>query len=175
MAKFYGIPCYSTAGVADAKVPGVQAVVEKIFSQLAVAQTGAQYIHYAFGLLDKTNVFSPLQAVLDDEHISIVRHIVRQPAFSKPEADKAVKEIQQVAGSSTQLFARYIRKALREGFVSPPYSFETAETEDAVLLKAHERLQEYLNAPEELPEKSVIDAVYNEIEGLLPWDAFTIS
>ncbi|MBU4211159.1 MAG: DUF4159 domain-containing protein, partial [Verrucomicrobia bacterium] len=32
MASRYGIPCYSTAGVGDAKVPGVQATVEKLIS-----------------------------------------------------------------------------------------------------------------------------------------------
>ncbi|MBD3267337.1 hypothetical protein GF373_11775 [bacterium] len=172
LAEHYGIPCYSTAGVGDAKVPGMQATIEKIFSQLAVAQAGAQYIHYAFGLLDKTNVFSPLQAVLDDEHIGIVRHIIRQPQIGAKEAEQAVEEVRQVTASSTQLFARHIRKARRMGLVSSPYAFETAENEDQVMAKAHDRLQEYMQEPAQLPAEALIEAVYKEIDGLLPRETF---
>ena len=64
LARRYRIPCYSSAGVGDAKVPGMQALYEKMLTHTYMAMTGAQYIHYAFGLLDRTNTFSPLQAVL---------------------------------------------------------------------------------------------------------------
>lgn len=174
MAQYYGIPCYSTAGVGDAKVPGIQATIEKVFSQLAVAQAGAQYIHYAFGLLDKTNVFSPLQAVLDDEHIGLVRHILRRPIFDQEKTDKAIKELRQVTASSTQLFARYIRKPRRQGLVSPPYAFETAEPEDAVFAKAYDRMQAYWQEDGECPPNDVVDVIYKEIDGLLPRESFNI-
>jgi trimethylamine--corrinoid protein Co-methyltransferase len=175
MAKHYGIPCYSTAGVGDAKVPGIQATIEKVFSQLAIAQSGAQYIHYAFGLLDKTNIFSPLQAVLDDEHINIVRDIIRQPVFSQQDAEQTVQEVKQVTESSTQLFARYIRKARKQGLVSPPYAFETSEAHDEVLSKAYERLQNYENAPTETLDETLWDTVYKEIPGLLPRTQFQLT
>ena len=54
LARHYRIPCYSTAGVADAKTPGMQAVFEKMLTHTYMAMSGAQYIHYAFGLLDRT-------------------------------------------------------------------------------------------------------------------------
>jgi len=75
MARFYGLPCYSTAGVADVKLPGIQATVEKLISHIVIALSGAQYIHYAFGLLDKTATFCPVQAVLDDAHIGMVKSL----------------------------------------------------------------------------------------------------
>jgi trimethylamine--corrinoid protein Co-methyltransferase len=168
MAKHYGIPCYSTAGVGDARVPGLQATIEKVFSQLEVAGAGAQYIHYAFGLLDKTNVFSPLQAVLDDAHIGICRRILRQPAFNKEETEDAVKEVRKVVASTTGLFARHIRKARRMGLVSPQYPFETHEEEDQVLVKALRRLEEILSAPGEKLEDRLIEKIYKEVPGLLP-------
>ncbi|MFQ5382751.1 MAG: trimethylamine methyltransferase family protein, partial [Dehalococcoidia bacterium] len=59
MARHYGLPCYSTAGVGDADVPGIQATAEKMLSLMGVPRAGAQYIHYAFGLLERTNVFCP--------------------------------------------------------------------------------------------------------------------
>ena len=174
MAKHYGIPCYSTAGVGDTRVPGLQATIEKVFSQLEVAAAGAQYIHYAFGLLDKTNIFCPLQAVLDDAHIGISRQVLRQPAFDKEETEAAVEEVRKVVGSKTGLFARHIRKAIRKGLVSSPYSFETQEEEDQVLFKAFQQLQEILSGPDETLEDALIQEIYKEVPGLLPIDYFEL-
>ena len=81
MARFYKLPCYSTAGVGDAKVPGTQATFEKLFTHLYMAMSGAQYIHYAFGLLDRTNSFCPVQAVIDDEQIGKVKHCLLEPDY----------------------------------------------------------------------------------------------
>jgi trimethylamine--corrinoid protein Co-methyltransferase len=174
MARFYGIPCYSTAGVGDAKVPGLQATIEKVFSQLQIAAAGAQYIHYAFGLLDKTNVFCPLQAVLDDAHISIVRQILRQPAFDEEEAASAVDEVRRVVGSKTRLFARHIRKAMRRGLVSPPYPFEAQGETDEVMAHAYHRLEDILSAPGETMPGEQVDRMYETVPGLLPRPRFAL-
>ena len=175
MARHYRVPCYSTAGIGDAKVPGLQSTIEKVFSQLAVAAAGAQYIHYAFGLLDKTNIFCPLQAVLDDAHIDIVRQILRQPAFDGAEVADATREVRRVLGSKTGLFARHIRKAMRKGLVSPPYPFETQEERDEVLSKAHRRLGEILSGPDERMEAELVDQIYREVPGLLPRERFELN
>ena len=174
MARHYGIPCYSTAGVGDARVPGMQATIEKVFSYLGVAAAGAQYVHYAFGLLDKTNVFCPLQAVLDDAHIGIVRDILRQPVFDREGTEGAVEEVRKVMDSGTRLFARHIRKAMRKGLVSAPYSFETSEEKDEVLSKAHQRLQEILSGPDEKMEEKLIRKIYDEVPGLMPRECFEL-
>ena len=174
MAHQYGIPCYSTAGVGDAKVPGIQAVVEKLFAYLAVAASGAQYVHYAFGLLDKTNVFSPLQAVLDDAHIGIVRQILRRPSFGVGEGIEAVGEVRKVMKSSTRLFARHIRKAMRQGLVSDPYPFETRESEDEVLVRAQQRLEEIMAEPDEKLDGALVEEIYKLVPGLLSRDRFEV-
>ena len=175
MARRYGVPCYSTAGIGDGRVPGVQATIEKVFSQLAVAAAGAQYIHYAFGLLDKTNVFCPLQAVLDDAHIAIVREILRQPRFDSTDAEAAVAEVRKVMSSSTKLFARHIRKAMRKGLVSPPYPFESSADRDEVLIKAHDRLQEVLAGPDERMDDATVERIHNEVPGLLSREVFELA
>ncbi|MFX0139630.1 MAG: trimethylamine methyltransferase family protein, partial [Candidatus Hodarchaeota archaeon] len=174
MARHYNIPCYSTAGVGDAKVPGLQSTIEKVFSQLEIATAGAQYIHYAFGLLDKTNIFCPLQAILDDAHIDIVRQIVRQPVFTKQDVESAIEEIRQVINSKSKLFARHIRKALRKGLVSLPYPLETQKEDDEVLIQAYHRLQEILNGPDEKMEDTLIESIYDKVPGLLSKDYFEI-
>jgi len=174
MAKFYGIPCYSSAGVGDAKVPGIQATVEKLFSLLDVPAAGPHYVHYAFGLLDKTNVFSPLQAVLDDAHIDIVRAILRKPSFGEQEASASVKQVRKVMDSSTQLFARFIRKAMRRGLVSYPYAFETDSDSDLVMEKAHKRLEEILSGPDERLNSDLEEEIRNKVSGILPSERFAV-
>ena len=174
MARHYGIPCYSSAGVGDAKVPGMQATVEKLFAQLQVAQAGPQYIHYAFGLLDKTNIFSPLQAVLDNAHIGFVKQVLRQPQFDQKNIERMITEIQHTTTSSTKLFARYIRKARREGKVSRPYPFETTEAKDEVMVKAQQQLEEIMSGPEKKPDETCLETVFKIIPGLLGKDKFMI-
>jgi trimethylamine--corrinoid protein Co-methyltransferase len=172
LARHYHIPCYSTAGVGDAKVPGIQATIEKVFSQLQIGAAGAQYVHYAVGLLERTNMFCPVQAVLDDAHIGIVRDILRQANFTKTDVDAAAKEVRTVMASKTKLFAKYIRKAKRRGLVSDPYLLETDQAQDLVISNAVQRLQEILNSPGELLEDAVIEQIYREVPGLLPRDTF---
>jgi trimethylamine--corrinoid protein Co-methyltransferase len=174
LARDYHIPCYSTAGVGDAKVPGIQSTIEKVFSQLQIAAAGAQYVHYAFGLLEKTNMFCPVQAVLDDAHISIVREILRQASFTEDDVKAAAKEVRAVMKSKTKLFAKYIRKAKRRGLVSDPYLLETDQAQDLVLANAVHRLQDILNGPGEPLEDAVIEQIYREVPGLLPRETFKI-
>lgn len=174
MARYYGIPCYSTAGVGDAKIPGLQSTIEKVFSQLTIAAAGAQYIHYAFGLLDRTNIFCPLQAVLDDAHIDLVRQILRKPEFDEENVEVALAQIRHTVNSETKLFARHIRKAIRKGLVSLPYPFESHNEEDKVLVNAYHRLHEILTGEDEKLEDEKVNKIYNEIPGLLPGNFFEI-
>jgi trimethylamine--corrinoid protein Co-methyltransferase len=172
MARHYGVPCYSTAGVGDAQVPGMQATVEKLFPYLGVAGSGAQYVHYAFGLLDKTNVFCPLQAVLDDAHIGIVRQILRRPVFDADGAQNAVSEVRKVMKSATRLYARHIRKAMRKGLVSPPYAFETSEPRDEVMIRAQQRMEELLAAAGEPLPAEKLNEIRDQVPGVLTADRF---
>lgn len=167
MARRYGIPCYSTAGVGDAKVPGVQATVEKLISHLVIPMAGAQYVHYAFGLLEKTNVFSPDQAVLDDAQIGIVKHMLKAPDVNEEAAEATLSMVEEVMGTSHKLYARYTRKSIRNGTVFPPYPFETKEGEDRSVLEAHRRRLELMEVPPRYLSRPVVERIYKEIAGLV--------
>lgn len=174
MARHYRIPCYSTAGVGDSPVPGMQATVEKVFSQLAVAQSGAQYIHYAFGLLDRTGTFSPAQAVIDDANIGLVKDILRPAQFGEGDLDAALREVRKVMGSGTRLFARHIRKQIRRGVVTGPYPLEGDGKQDRVLERACDRVAAIrATAGEPLPS-DVLEAIHAKIPGLVPADRFKL-
>ena len=166
MARFYSIPCYSSAGVGDVKRPGIQAMMEKLFSYKEVASAGAHYIHYAFGLLDGTNIFSPLQAVLDNASIALAKNLLRAPNFEQQHVDAALQEIMKTTEGSG-MFTRGVRKQLRRNVVSSTYEFLSKGEEDEVLVQAQAKLDSYLaDKSNTLPDET-IKRVYEEVPGLL--------
>jgi trimethylamine--corrinoid protein Co-methyltransferase len=168
MARFYKLPCYSSSGVSNTKIPGMQATFEKLFSQLYMVMSGAQYIHYAFGLLDRTNTFSPLQAVLDNEQIGQVKHCMRSAKVDKKSTSEAVEIVRKVMGTNHRLFTRHTRKPVRAGEVSLPYRFESKDMEDRVLEKALASMQELENRPRKNLDDDTVDRIYTKIPGILP-------
>ncbi len=174
LARRYGIPCYSTAGVGDASVPGMQATIEKMFSHLAVAQSGAQYIHYAFGLLDRTGTFSPVQAVIDNANIGTVKTILRPAGFADEDAEAALTEIRKVMRSSTRLFARHIRKQIRRGIVSEPYPLAGDGKRDEVIERACARVSEVRGSPGEPLPDDVLTTIRAQVPGVVSPDRFQL-
>jgi trimethylamine--corrinoid protein Co-methyltransferase len=168
MARFYNIPCYSTAGVGDAKVPGSQALFEKLFTQLYMGMSGAQYIHYAFGLLDRTNTFCPVQAVIDNELIGKVKHCLRSPRVNQEETDTAIEMVNKVMASSHRLFARHARKAIHAGDVSEPFHFASKDMQDRVIEKALAQMAEIEKRPPSCLPRDIIECIYAEVPRLLP-------
>lgn len=168
MARMYKLPCYSSSGVGNAKVPGMQATFEKLFSHLYMAASGAQYIHYGFGLLDRTNTFCPLQAVLDNEQIGLAKHCMRPAVINDKDAEETVEIVRKVMATNHKLFTRHTRKPVRAGLVSEPYRFESKTADDRVLEKGLSYMAELEARPfKHLPETTV-EQIFKEIKGLLP-------
>ncbi|MFH1559963.1 MAG: trimethylamine methyltransferase family protein [Chloroflexota bacterium] len=167
MARYYGLPCYSSGGVSDARVPGIQASVERLFSHVMVTLSGPQYLHYAFGLLERTNTFCPVQAVLDAAHIDMIKRLVKQPTFTDSTVPESLRQIRSVMNSSSKLFTRFVRSALHSGDIAPGYPFEGKDMTDTVLLQAHERMTNILSLPPHHIEKHTVDQVFAETPGLL--------
>jgi len=67
LARHVGVPIYSDAGGADAKIPDVQAGYEKAFSILQVALSGGDYIHHSAGMLDSLMTVAYEQFVIDND------------------------------------------------------------------------------------------------------------
>jgi trimethylamine--corrinoid protein Co-methyltransferase len=168
MARHYRIPCYSTAGVGDTRVPGLQATVEKMFTHIPIAMAGAQYIHYAFGLLDRTNTFCPLQAVLDDQHIGMVKRFLAAPRVGQGEIEESMSHIRKVMGSKQGLFVRFVRKSLRSGLIYSHYPFEDKDGGDMVIERALGQMEELLRRPTRSLPLEVREEVFRKVPGLLP-------
>lgn len=167
MARYYGLPCYSTGGISDVKVPGIQASVEKLFSHILVTLAGPQYLHYAFGLLERTNTFCPVQAVLDNTHIGMVKRFAGQPTVTAETVTECLEQTRRVMGTSHKLYVRFVRRALRSGEITPPYPFESSGMVDETLFRAQERMQELLSLPPHHLDRETIDRVFQEVPGLL--------
>jgi trimethylamine--corrinoid protein Co-methyltransferase len=168
LARFYKIPCYSTAGVGDARVPGMQATFEKLFTHLYMAMSGAQYIHYAFGLLDRTNSFCPVQAVLDNEQIGQIKQCLREPKMDPLIMENMLLTVKKVMASPYRLYARHVRKAMHTGEVSSPYRFEAKGLEDRVLENALDYMTKLEREPAPHLDQATVDQIFKEIPGILP-------
>jgi trimethylamine---corrinoid protein Co-methyltransferase len=169
MARYYKVPCYSTAGVGDARVPGIQAAVEKMFTHTIVPSAVPGLIHYAFGLLDKTQTFCPEQAVLDNHQIGMAKHLYRESNITAEAADRTREIVEEVMHSPYRLYARYARGMLRRGEIFAGFPFESElDDQDQTLLLAHEKVKE-LEAikPQHLPE-DICKMIFDKIPGLLP-------
>jgi trimethylamine--corrinoid protein Co-methyltransferase len=168
MARHYRVPSYSSAGVGDAGVPGVQSTFEKLLTQLYMAMSGAQYIHYAFGLLDRTNTFCPVSAVLDDEMIGKVKHSLRQPKLNQADIEDSLKIVDKVMASTHRLFARHARKAMHAGDVADPFRFQAKGMNDGALEMAWERANQLEGIPAETLPEAVIEEIFANVPGILP-------
>jgi len=69
---------YGTGGVSDARIPDVQAGIEKAFTTLSCALSGVEVIHDGVsGILDSGRTTSYEQMVVDSEMCRMVRRYVR--------------------------------------------------------------------------------------------------
>jgi len=165
MARFYKLPCYSTAGVGDSSVPGIQATAEKMLTHAYVPWTGAQYVHYAFGLLERTNVFCPEQAVLDDAHIGMVKHVLQPPRISASRREEVLGLVREVMASDHRTYVYNLPLPTQE----PVYvSYPLEDPDGGALEAAHRRYTEIAGRPRlRLPEE-IRKRIQAEVEGILP-------
>ncbi len=168
MARYYQIPNYSTSGVCDAKIPGQQSSIERLFSNIVVTLSGPQYLHCAYGLLDCNSVFCLLQAVLDDAHFQMIKFFLRSPRIGEQDLTDIMKQIREVVATPQKLYIRHIRPVMRSGELSAPYPFEGNGDSDSVFTLAYERMKELLAKPVEHIDQSTAAKIFQEIPGLLP-------
>lgn len=67
LGQFYNLPVYNSSGLADSKVPDIQAGYEKGITSLAAALAGANYIHHSTGLLESMLTVAYELYVIDDD------------------------------------------------------------------------------------------------------------
>ena len=165
MARFYQLPCYSTAGVADCSEPGIQSTVEKMATLASVPRGGAQYIHYAFGLLERTNVFCPEQAVMDNAHIGLVKHMLKEPEMNSGTIGNIRSMVREVMETDHKTFIYHLPMPSQEDvYVHYPLENETG----GALMAAHEKYREIMEKPRNSLPEETLKRLSEEIPGIIP-------
>ena len=168
MARFYKLPCYSTAAVGDTAVPGIQATAEKLLTLATIPQSGAQYIHYAFGLLERTNVFCPEQAMLDNAHIGMVKQmLLSQPdsAICKQQRQTVLDMVREVLKTDHKTYMYHLPLPTREK-VYVRYPLENDEA--GALYAAQKQYQEIMARPRNKLPEELQKEILAKVPGVLP-------
>ncbi|MEM7345566.1 MAG: trimethylamine methyltransferase family protein [Chloroflexota bacterium] len=77
LGQFYNLPVYNSSGLADSKVPDIQAGYEKGLTGLAAALAGSNYIHHSAGFLESLLTVAYEQFVIDDDINGSIMRMVR--------------------------------------------------------------------------------------------------
>ncbi|MDR1797102.1 MAG: trimethylamine methyltransferase family protein [Clostridiales Family XIII bacterium] len=117
VARYYGIPSHTYAGLADPKVVDVQAGLETGVSGLAAALGGVNMIS-GVGMVDFVNTFSLEKLVIDHEMVAMVDRITR--GFAVTDETLALDVIAAVGPGGEYLKERHTMKHIRSEIYAPP-------------------------------------------------------
>jgi trimethylamine--corrinoid protein Co-methyltransferase len=135
MAHFYQIPIYNSAGMTDAKIPDIQAGMEKAQSVLQVALAGANFIHHAAGMLENMSTIAYEQFVIDNDLLGMAMRAVRGIEIN--DETLALETIDRVGPGGHFLMEEHTLQHMRTEFFFPSPLFdrqscETWENEGAL-------------------------------------------
>jgi trimethylamine--corrinoid protein Co-methyltransferase len=77
LARFYGFPYYSTAGISDSKTLDAQCGYETAVNNLLVALAGGDFIHDTAGLMEFATTVSKEKLIIDNEILGMVSRAVK--------------------------------------------------------------------------------------------------
>ncbi|MBS3820437.1 MAG: hypothetical protein KGY81_01590, partial [Phycisphaerae bacterium] len=143
--------------------PGIQATVEKLMTYLTVPRSGAQYIHYAFGLLERTNVFCPEQAVMDNAHIDIAKRTFASPAVTEDRREDVLATMREIMQTDHKTFIYHLPIPTQEDV----YLRYPLENDSGALRAAHERYHEILKLPSNTMNDDLLSEIRQNVPGVL--------
>ncbi|MBW2148982.1 MAG: trimethylamine methyltransferase family protein [Deltaproteobacteria bacterium] len=159
MARYYGLPTYSTGGMSDSKLSDAQSGTEKALQALMVALGGGNFIHDAAGLFECCLTSSYEQYVIDNEMLGMVARALDGMRVT-PET-LAFDVIKAVGPRGNFLGQRHTLNHIRtEHFLPRIFNRQTREDWERdgaldVREVARQRAREILDShqPEPLPEE----------------------
>jgi trimethylamine--corrinoid protein Co-methyltransferase len=133
-----------------------------------VPPSGAQYIHYAFGLLERTNVFCPEQALMDNEHIGIVKRILAtraESAISDGRQGQVLEMVREVMQTEHKTYMYHLPLPTRD----PVYvHYPLEDKEGGALYAAHKRYEEIMDRPGKKLSSELQKEIMSKVPGILP-------
>jgi len=138
LATYIDVPNYCSAGITEAKIPGMQAIYEKTFSICQCALAGSNYVHHAAGVLESILTVGYGQFVIDNEIIGMAMKMVKG---MEVDADTlAIDVIKEVGPGGYFFSSRHTRKYLKTEYLEPMLVPRAARA-SAETLQEHRPLQ----------------------------------
>jgi len=122
LAHFYEVPIYNSAGMTEAKIPDIQAGIEKTQSVIQVALAGANFIHHAAGMLEDMSTIAYEQFVIDNELLGMAMHAVR--GIEVNDDTLALDVINQVGPGGHYLMEEHTMRYMRTELYYPSAVFD---------------------------------------------------
>lgn len=149
LARYYGLPSVSWM-CTDSLGYDAQNALEKMLAAVTHAQAGVSTI-WGVGQVESEKTISPVQAVIDDEIIAVVRRYLR--GFSTDEEHLAVEEIRRVGICNSFLDSEHTFEHFRQEILLPELlvrvqRLNPGERADLVS-RAEARVEAILAAPRE--------------------------
>ncbi|MHC5058583.1 MAG: trimethylamine methyltransferase family protein [Planctomycetota bacterium] len=117
LSRYIGVPNYCSAGIAEARIPSIQAIYEKTFSICQVALAGGNYIHHAAGVLESLKTVDYGQLVIDNEIIGMALKMLQ--GIEVDEDRIAFDEIAKVGPGGNFLSLEHTLEHMRTEFLEP--------------------------------------------------------
>ena len=164
LAAYIGVPNYCSAGITEARIPGMQAIYEKTFSICQVALAGGNYIHHAAGVLESIMTVDYGQFVIDNEIIGMGLKMLK--GIGVDEDRIAFDEIRSVGPGGNFLTLDHTLRHLRDEYYEPMLVPRTARTSTEPLQGP--RRQEILYAARrkarDIIESREVDGIPKEVD-----------
>ncbi len=173
MARFYGLPLYSTAGMSDSKVNDVQAGYESAITNLMVGLAGGNFIHDAAGFLEFCMTASYEKLVIDNEIIGMVMRAVE--GIRVNDETLAFDGLKKAGPGGNFVSSRHTRRYMRSEQYQPQLSdrgdrdkWKSMGAKDAST-RAADRAREILNGPAQpLLPPEIRERINKEVQTLRP-------
>lgn len=111
LALRYGLPCYTTAGISDAKTLDAQCGYETAINNLLVALAGGQLIHDAAGLMEFALTVSKEKLVIDNDILGMALRACR--GIRVDDKTLAVDVIRAVGPGGNFISQRHTRRHMQ--------------------------------------------------------------
>lgn len=128
LAHYYQLPIYNSAGMTEAKLPDIQAGIEKTQSVIQVALAGANYIHHASGMLEDMSTIAYEQYVIDNEILGMAMRAVH--GIEVNDETLALDVIDQVGPGGHYLLEDHTLDNIRSEFYFPSGVFDRQGRDD---------------------------------------------
>lgn len=117
MARYYGMPCHTYAGLADPKTVDAQAGLETAFSALLAAAGGLNVVAGP-GMIDFVNTFSLEKLVIDHEIVAMTKRMKR--GFVVNDETLAVDLIDELGPGGDYMSTEHTLRHFKEELYIPP-------------------------------------------------------